>query len=37
MLTIKDKSIDADDGEAIWNGSDLDIDYKLYEGFHLVG
>ena len=29
--------ISADDGEAIWNGTDLEIDHKLYEGFHLVG
>ena len=27
----------ADDGEAIWNGNDLDIDHKLYEDFKIVG
>ena len=29
--------ISADDGEAIWNGNDLEIDHKLYDGFHIVG
>jgi hypothetical protein len=27
----------ADDGEAIWNGHDLEIDHKLYEDFRIVG
>ncbi len=37
MLTVIDKRIFADDGEAIWNGHDLEIDHKLYEGFRVVG
>lgn len=29
--------ISADDGEAIWNGTDLEIDETLYKGFQIVG
>ena len=29
--------ISASDGEAIWNGNNLEIDHKLYESFTIVG
>ena len=32
-----DNIISASDGEAIWNGNNLEIDYKLYDSFTIVG
>ena len=29
--------ISADDGEAVWNGTDLEIDESLYKRFRLIG
>ena len=37
VLKFWETWIVVDDGEVIWNGDALEIDYKFYEGFRIVG